>query len=44
MMLTERAATLFQKLPNLKLAVPFDRIEYSEPTRDIGITELPVIF
>ena len=37
-------ATLFQKLPNLKLAIPFDEIEYSAPTKDIGIAELPIGF
>lgn len=34
--------TIFQKLPNLKLAVPFDEVKYSEPDQDVGITELPV--
>jgi fungal nitric oxide reductase len=37
-------ATLFQKLPNLKLAIPFSEIKYSPPTRDVGIIELPVTF
>lgn len=36
--------TLFRKLPNLKLAIPFEEIKYSPPTRDVGITELPVTF
>ncbi|OCK74386.1 cytochrome P450 55A1 [Lepidopterella palustris CBS 459.81] len=37
-------ATLFQKLPNLRLAVPFSGLKYTSPTKDVGITELPVIF
>ncbi|RDW79372.1 hypothetical protein BP6252_04010 [Coleophoma cylindrospora] len=37
-------ATIFQKLPNLKLAIPFDKISYSPPTKDVGITTLPVVF
>jgi fungal nitric oxide reductase len=37
-------ATLFQKLPNLKLAIPFEEIKYTDPLKDIGITELPVVF
>ncbi len=34
--------TLFQKLPNLKLAVAFEDVRYTNPGKDIGITELPV--
>lgn len=34
--------TLFQKLPNLKVAIPFDEIKYTDPSRDVGIVELPV--
>jgi len=37
-------ATLWQKLPNLKLAIPFEEVKYSPPTRDVGISELPVVF
>ena len=37
-------ATLFQRLPNLELAIPFSEIKYSPPTRDVGITELPITF
>jgi nitric oxide reductase len=37
-------ATLFQRLPNLKLSIPFSNIKYSPPTKDVGITELPVVF
>jgi nitric oxide reductase len=36
------AGTLFQKLPNLKVAIPFDEIKYTDPSRDVGIVELPV--
>lgn len=37
-------ASLFQKLPNLNLAIPLNEVEYSPPTKDIGIAKLPVIF
>lgn len=37
-------ATLFQKLPNLKLAVPLDEVKYSSPEKDVGILELPITF
>lgn len=37
-------ATLFQKLPNLKLAIPESEIKYSLPIKDVGIAELPIIF
>jgi len=37
-------ATLFQRLPNLRLAIPFGEVRYSPPTKDVGITELPVVF
>lgn len=37
-------ATLFQKLPNLKLAIPESEIKYSPPTKDVGIVELPIVF
>jgi len=37
-------ATLFHRLPNLKLAIPFEDIRYTSPTVDIGILELPVLF
>ncbi|KAF2020184.1 cytochrome P450 [Aaosphaeria arxii CBS 175.79] len=35
-------STLFQRLPNLQLTVPFEKISWSPPTKDVGITELPV--
>jgi nitric oxide reductase len=35
-------ATLFQRLPNLKLGISFDEIEWSAPHKDVGIVELPV--
>jgi len=37
-------ATLFRKLPNLRLAIPFSEVKYTPPTKDVGITELPVTF
>ncbi|RDL39244.1 Cytochrome P450 55A2 [Venustampulla echinocandica] len=37
-------ATLFKKLPTLKLAIPFDQVQYSPPKKDVGISELPVVF
>ncbi|KAL6233640.1 hypothetical protein BDW75DRAFT_241866 [Aspergillus navahoensis] len=36
--------SLFQKLPNLKLAINHEKIKYSAPHRDIGIIELPVVW
>ncbi|KAH8723372.1 cytochrome P450 [Phaeosphaeriaceae sp. PMI808] len=36
--------TLFQRLPNLRLAVPFDQIKWSPPKRDVGIIELLVVW
>lgn len=35
-------STLFQRLPNLKLAVPIEDVSYSPADRDVGITELPI--
>ncbi|KAE8138953.1 cytochrome P450 [Aspergillus pseudotamarii] len=35
-------STLFQTLPSLKLAVPKSEIEWTPPTRDVGIVGLPV--
>jgi len=37
-------ASLFKKLPDLKIAVPLDEIEYTPPTRDVGIVKLPVVW
>lgn len=37
-------ASLFQRFPNLKLAVKPEHIKYSPPSADVGITELPVTF
>jgi len=37
-------ATLWQKLPNLKLAIPLEEVKYSPPHKDVGIVELPVEF
>lgn len=33
---------LFQQLPDLKLAIPMSEVKYTDPTKDVGITELPV--
>lgn len=34
--------SLFQELPNLKLALPVEEIHYTDPARDVGVTDLPV--
>jgi fungal nitric oxide reductase len=36
-------ATLFRKYPELKVAVAFEDIKYTNPHMDIGILELPVV-
>lgn len=36
--------TLFQKLPNLRLAIPFSDIKYTPQQKDVGIIELPVVW
>ena len=35
-------STLFKRLPGLKVAVPFDELEWSPPDRDVGLMTLPV--
>ncbi|PQE12118.1 Cytochrome P450 55A2 protein [Rutstroemia sp. NJR-2017a BVV2] len=35
-------ATLYKRLPNLKVAVSPDELKYTPPTQNIGIAELPV--
>ena len=35
-------ATLFSKLPNLRLAVDIDQINYTPLRKDVGIADLPV--
>ncbi|KAJ7286351.1 cytochrome P450 55A3 [Mycena rebaudengoi] len=35
-------ATIFRKLPNLRIAIPLSELQYSPPTKDIGIASLPV--
>jgi nitric oxide reductase len=42
--LTCCTATIFQRLPNLKLAIPFEEIKWSPPKKDVGILELPVVW
>jgi nitric oxide reductase len=37
-------ATLFKKIPGLKLAIPLEEVKYSEPRMDVGILELPVVW
>jgi len=37
-------ATLFKKLPNLKVAIPYENLKYTPPHKDVGIGELPVVF
>ncbi|TPX14781.1 uncharacterized protein E0L32_005176 [Thyridium curvatum] len=36
------AETLFKKMPNLKVAVPLDQVNYTPLDRDVGIVDLPV--
>jgi nitric oxide reductase len=36
--------TLYQKLPNLKLAVPVEKVKYTPLDKDVGVVELPVTF
>ncbi|KAI6765736.1 hypothetical protein HG530_006806 [Fusarium avenaceum] len=42
--LTTVFATLYQKLPNLKIAVPFKDVNYTPLNRDVGVVDLPVTF
>ncbi|KAH0439186.1 cytochrome p450 55a3 [Colletotrichum camelliae] len=35
-------ATLFQKLPNLKIAVPIPELEFTPLHKDVGVVKLPV--
>jgi len=37
-------ATLFQRLPKLRVAIPFEQIHFGDPHGDVGIAELPVTF
>jgi nitric oxide reductase len=37
-------ASLFKKVPNLKIAVPLADVEYTPLNRDVGIVRLPVTF
>ncbi|CZR67621.1 probable Cytochrome P450 55A3 [Phialocephala subalpina] len=37
-------ATLWQKLPNLRLAIAFEEVKYSPPKKDVGLSELPIVF
>lgn len=40
--LTAVFGTIYKRLPNLKPAVPLDRITYSPLDKDVGIVEMPV--
>ncbi len=44
MLMLTLVATLWQKLPNLRLAILFEEVNYSPPTKDVGILDLPVVF
>lgn len=37
-------ATLFKELPDLKIAVPFEKINFTPLDRDVGVVDLPVTF
>ncbi|TVY43929.1 Cytochrome P450 [Lachnellula subtilissima] len=37
-------ATLWKKIPTLKLAIPFEEVKHSLPKKDVGISKLPVVF
>ena len=41
--LTE-VGTLFQRLPNLRLAVPLEEVEFTPLGADVGIEKLPVVW
>lgn len=36
------AGTLFKKLPDLKLAVPVEKLQFTPATQNVGIMEFPV--
>jgi nitric oxide reductase len=38
------AASLYQKLPDLKVAVPLEKVNYTPLSGDVGIVDLPVTF
>ncbi|KAF4415414.1 cytochrome P450 55A1 [Fusarium acutatum] len=42
--LTTVFSTLYQKFPDLKIAVPLENINYTPLNRDVGIVDLPVTF
>jgi nitric oxide reductase len=41
-MISLNTATLFKRLPNLKIAVPIEGLEYTPLVKDVGIVSLPV--
>ncbi|KAL6918463.1 hypothetical protein FSST1_009958 [Fusarium sambucinum] len=42
--LTTVFATLYQKFPNLKVAIPLSEVNYSPLSKDVGVVDLPVTF
>ncbi|KAF4960178.1 hypothetical protein FGADI_1197 [Fusarium gaditjirri] len=42
--LTTVFSTLYQKFPELKVAVPLEKINYTPLNRDVGIVDLPITF
>jgi nitric oxide reductase len=42
--LTTVFSTLYKKLPDLKIAVPIDQLEYTPLHVDVGVQKLPVTF
>ena len=36
--------TLFERLPNMKVAVAASELEYTPPTQNVGVVRLPVWF
>ncbi|RGP78396.1 cytochrome p450 55a3 [Fusarium longipes] len=36
--------TLFKTLPNLRVAIPLEEIEYTPRNRDVGVVKLPVVW
>ncbi|KAG5770427.1 hypothetical protein H9Q73_013185 [Fusarium xylarioides] len=42
--LTTVFSTLYQKFPDLKVAVPLEKINYTPLNRDVGIVDLPITF
>ena len=44
-MLTRMCAdTVFKRLPDLRLAIAAEELEYSPPTQNVGVQALPVLW